>query len=305
MAKKILITGATGNVGLAVIRCLHELNQDLNIVAAVKDVDTDKGKFLHYNIEFAQFDFTDSATYEPALRNCDLLFLLRPPQISQADKYFKPFITLAKQSGVRHIVFLSVQGVEKSRLIPHNKIEALVRESKIPFTFLRPAYFMQNFTTTLAADLVIKKTIFLPAGKARFTLIDVRDIGAVTANILIHPEDHLNQSYDLTCNEKWSFQEMAEMLSDGLGIQIQYKSPGLVQFFLLKRKEKFPVSFIFVMIALHYLPRFGKEPSITDWVKKITGMQPISFEQFIADNKLLLVKNTGETNNTLSKDWSG
>ena len=42
---------------------------------------------------------------------------------------------------------------------------------------------MQNFTTTLRRELVERKRIFLPAGKARFTLIDVRDIGAVAAQV--------------------------------------------------------------------------------------------------------------------------
>ena len=47
-----------------------------------------------------------------------------------------------------------MQGVEKNKIIPHHKIEKLIVVSKIPFTFLRPAYFMQNFTTTLSNDIL-------------------------------------------------------------------------------------------------------------------------------------------------------
>jgi uncharacterized protein YbjT (DUF2867 family) len=143
---------------------------------------------------------------------------------------------------------------------------------------------MQNFTTTLQDDLIQKKQIFLPAGNAKFTLIDVRDIGAVTAHILTNSTLHINKSYELTNKEKLTFAEMAAKLSSVLGVKIRFISPNLIRFFLTKRKEKMPVMLILVMIMLHYFPRFQKEPSITDWVEKITGREPITFAQFINDN---------------------
>ena len=79
--------------------------------------------------------FTDLATYRAALDGCDLLFLLRPPQISEVGKYFKPLIDMAKTCNIQHILFLSVQGVEHSSIIPHHKIEQLIVASKIPYTF--------------------------------------------------------------------------------------------------------------------------------------------------------------------------
>jgi uncharacterized protein YbjT (DUF2867 family) len=284
---KILVTGATGNVGESVVKSLYELNCEAQVVAGVRNRD-DISRLHQYDVALTKFDFTDSSTFEPALQNCDKLFLLRPPQISQVDKYFKPLITLAKHVGVRHIVFLSVQGVDKSSFIPHHKIEALIRQSKVPFTFLRPGYFMQNFTTTFRAELVNDNRIFLPAGKARFTVIDVRDIGAVAAKVLCDAENYKNLSFDLTGTEILSFEEMAEKLTSLLGRKIQYQSPNLLHFFLSKRKEKFPLSFILVMMALHYLPRFAEQPPITDWVTKITGRKPLTFEKFIEENRALL-----------------
>lgn len=288
--KKVLITGATGNVGLEIIKSLAKLYHPLQINAGVRDVAADKKKLAEYDISVQQFDFTDVTTYQAALQDCDILFLLRPPQISAVAKYFKPLIAIAKAAKIQHIVFLSVQGVEKSTIIPHHKIEKLITESNIPYTFLRPAYFMQNFTTTLRNDLVHNKRIFLPAGNAKFTLIDVRDIGAVAAKILMDTTKHINQSYELTCNEKLTFKEMAAQLSKELGIIIQYKSPNLLHFYFTKRKEKIPSMLILVMIMLHYFPRFQQAPSVTKWVEKITGRQPTTFNQFIEDNKKNLIQ---------------
>ena len=287
---KVLITGATGNVGMEVIKSLHVIDHQLDIYAGVRNVEIDKIKLADYKVKFTHFDFTDITSYDSALDGCDILFLLRPPQISEVEKYFKPIIDASAVKGVKHIVFLSVQGVEKIKIIPHHKIEKLIVDSKIAHTFLRPAYFMQNFTTILRDDLLFKKRIYLPAGKAKFTLIDVCDIGAVSASILTNISQHVNKSYELTCKEKLSFFEMARLLSKNLGIDIQFKSPSLISFFLTKRKEKAPIMLIFAMIMLHYLPRFQKEPETSYWVEKIINRQPRTFEQFINDNKNLLTE---------------
>ena len=285
---KILITGATGNVGMEVIEALMKLNKPFEIYAGIKDLGKDKLILERFNIKTIAFDFTDINTFKPALVQCDILFLLRPPQISDVAQFFKPLVETALQCGVKYIVFLSVQGVEKSTIIPHHKIEKLIVDSKIPYTFLRPAYFMQNFTTTLRKDLVVNKRIFLPAGKAKFTVIDVTDIGKVAAKILTETNNHVNQSYELTNREKLTFGEMAEKLSKVLNTTIKYESPNLFKFYWTKRKEKMPMMLILVMIMLHYLPRFQKEPNVTDWVKQITNNEPKTFDEFVVEHKNLL-----------------
>ena len=283
-------TGATGNVGIEVIKALQKIQHQLDIFAGVRELQKDGEKLSEFYLIPEKFDFTDVTTFEPALKNCQILFLLRPPQISDTEKYFIPLIEIAEKYNVNHIIFLSVQGVEKSSIIPHYKIEKLIVESGIPYTFLRPAYFMQNFITTLHDDLVNKKQIYLPAGKAKFTLIDVRDIGEITAKIMVDTTKHINQSYELTCDEKLTFQEMADKLSLGLGVKIVYISPNLVSFAIQKLKEKVPFGYILVLIMLHYLPRFQQELFFSNAFLKIMGRKPISFDQFVLDHKERLLK---------------
>ncbi len=282
---KVLITGATGNIGIEVLSALQKLDHQLEIYAGVKDTAFGNEKLSNFNMKTIKFDFMNIETFLPALENFDMLFLLRPPQISDVKKYFAPLIDIAKKSSIKHIVFLSVQGVENSKIIPHHKIEKLIVDSKIPYTFLRPAYFMQNFTTTLRNDLVKNHRIYLPAGQAKFTVIDAEDIGSATAQVLIEPQNHINKSYELTNNETLSFAEMADKISKGIGKTIEYISPNLLQFFLTKRKENMPAMLILVMILLHYFPRFQKTPKTTEWVKIITGQAPKSFDNFVLANK--------------------
>jgi len=281
---KVLITGATGNVGIEVLSALKKLDHQLEIYAGVRDTEFGNEKLSNFKIKPIKFDFMNIETFLPALKDFDVLFLLRPPQISDVKKYFAPLIETAKESSIKHIVFLSVQGVENSKIIPHHKIEKLIVDSKIPYTFLRPAYFMQNFTTTLRNDLVNNHRIYLPSGQAKFTVIDAEDIGSVTAKVLIEPKKHINKSYELTNNETLTFAEMAEKISKGIGKTIKFISPNLLQFFLTKRKENMPTMLILVMIMLHYFPRFQKTPKTTEWVKIITGQEPKSFDDFVLTN---------------------
>jgi len=280
----ILITGASGNVGVEVIRSLVRDFKGLRLVAGVRDLEKDKKNLSEFDIEYCFLDFTKPKTFDAALENCRILFLLRPPQLADVS-IFKPFIATAKTKGVEHIVFLSVQGVEHSKRIPHHKIEQTIRESGIGWTFLRPAYFMQNFETTLKKELVERRRIFLPAGLTKFTLVDVRDVGQVAAAVLSSPEPHIGKAYDLTGPDSLTFGQMAKILSSILRRPIDFESPGLLQFIRYERSEKVPFGFIWMMILLHYFPRFKEEPQTTDWIKKITGKNPFSFNQYIVDNR--------------------
>ena len=280
---RLLITAATGNVGREVVRALHRLARpDVQIVAAVRDVAPPAPAFANLpGIELLRFDFADPTTHGLALAGCQGLFLLRPPEITDT---FAALIATAKAAGVGHIVFLSVQGAEGNRFIPHHKTEQALMASGVPYTLLRPAYFMQNFCTALRTDLVERNRVFVPAGEAVFTLVDVRDIGRVAAAVLTAPDArHHGRAYALTARQALTFGQMAALLSAGLGRPVAYESPSAWRFFLTKKREGLPTGFVLIMTLLHYLPRFFKTPPTTECVAELTGQPPIEFGQFVRD----------------------
>jgi len=275
---KILVTGASGNVGKATIRALNQkLDKKFELFAASRH----KNNLNSSNkMKEVYFDFADPDSYQGHLGNYDTILLLRPPQLADTEKYFEPFVSSLHPN--QHVVFLSVQGADKMSWVPHHKIEKLLKSYATPYTFLRPSYFMQNFEADLREDLVKRHQVFLPAGKSKFNLIDVQNIGEVAADILVNPLPHQQQAYELTGNENLTFGEMASVISQGSGVNINYKSPGLIKFFITKKRQGIPSGKIFVMIMLHYLPRLSKkEPSKTAWIKKITGKEPTQFSNYV------------------------
>jgi len=281
--KRILVTGATGQVGSAVIAALLAFD-DIVIHAAVRDVARTTAQWRgDARVQPVAFDFSDRASQEAALANCDSLFLLRPPQLTSD---FGDLIARAREHGVGHIVFLSVQGAERNRFIPHHKIEQRLIGSGVSHTLLRPAYFMQNFTSTLHSELVRRHRIFLPAGNARFTLVDVGDIGRVAAGVLTQVgTQHHGQAYTLTSETPLTFQQMAEQLTAGLGTPIRYESPNPWHFYRTLQRDGREPGLILVMLLLHMLPRFTGTPPVTHTLAELTGRAPIEFAQFVAAHR--------------------
>lgn len=277
MAVSFLITGASGNVGQAVVEFLPLSEGDRLYRATHRSrPGVPDERWL---------DFQKLESYATALAGIDAVFLLRPPQLADVDTYFKPFIDACRQSGIKHLVFLSVQGVEAMPYIPHAKIERLIEQSGLSYTFIRPAYFMQNLTTTLRDDIVLRQRLFLPAGKARFLWVDAQDVGRATAQVLRNWTDHKNRSYTITGPNLIDFRTVSQWLSEQLGHPIRYESPNWLRFFWIKRREGLSTGMILVMLMLHVLPRFQKPPLITDDYHQLTGGSPQTLRRFIAEHQ--------------------
>lgn len=279
--KKILITGASGNVGTAILRQWNP-SAPMKAYKAVRNKENLKEDEIW-------FDFENSESFSQALKQVDILFLLRPPQLTDIPRYFSPLIKECVKQGIEHIIFLSVQGAETVKFIPHAKIEKLILESRIPYTFLRPSYFMQNLSSVFREEISKENQIDIPAGKAKFLWVNVDDIGRVVVAMCNNIVSHRDRAYTITGKELLNFDEVADLMSQVLGREIQYKSSNALAFFFRKYKQGIKPSYIIVMILLHMLPRFQKLPEISDDFKKITGLEPSSLKDFILENRALWI----------------
>ncbi len=282
----ILITGATGNIGIELIRFLYRIDTSNRIIAGVRNIEKAKSIFKDFpKLNYVLFDFEDSDTFDTTLAGIDKIFLLRPPHISEIDRYFKPLILKIKKNNVNEIVFLSVQGAEKSKVIPHNKIERLINEHGLDYIFLRPSYFMQNLTTTLINDIRTKREIILPSGQAKFNWIDIENVGEVGAILLNKFKDYKNQAFELTGLENESFAKVTSLINNAIENPIRFRNVNFFRFYRIKKKEGMERGMIVVMILLHLLPRFQKEPRISDFYERLIGKKPTDLETFIEREK--------------------
>ena len=284
--KRILITGATGNIGREVIHYLSEQTLKSEIIVGARNVERAESQFSKQpKLSFTRFDFEESDSFPKAFADIDTLFLLRPPHISQVEKYFRPLLIAAKANGISKIVFLSVQGADKSKVIPHNKVERLIKALGFKYIFIRPSYFMQNLTTTLLDEIQQSHSITLPSGDAKFNWVDVRNIGEAAAVLIHRFEQYENKALDITGGENSSFAEVVAMMSEITQVDFRYKSMNPILFFFHKRKQGLTSGYALVMTLLHFLPRVQKEPEISENYQLLTGKTPTTIEAFIQREK--------------------
>jgi len=279
--RSVLVTGATGNVGGAVLRRLA--SWDAEVVGGVRDIGRAKATLPEIGCRFDVLDFEKGVFPE---RFFDAVFLVRPPHLADPE-WFAPF--LRSLSAKTRVVFLSVQGADRQGFLPHAKIERLIDGSGLPRTFVRPSYFMENLTTTLWGELREQQRIYLPASDLKFDWISVSDVAEVSALALIG--DLGLESVEVCSDRRAGFGEAVEIINKICQTNFRYESPSVAAFlaYSLKRRHRF--SYIFVMLLLHYFPRFGKPgPSSPCNFSRITGRPPQTLEQFVAGRRELFAK---------------
>ncbi len=282
----VLITGATGNVGLAVIEKLKKFRSSIAVIAGVRNIEKARASFGSLeDVELRLFDFENEKTFDEALKDIDIVFLLRPPHLSDVDRYFAPLISLLARKGKMEVMFLSVQGAEQSKIIPHRKIELLIQDCGLDYIFLRPSYFMQNLTTTLKREIENQRTISLPSGRAKFNWVDVNDIGEIAAELMSRFESERNKAFVISGKENLDFYSVVEKINRICSTNITYRSVGPFAYYRLKKKAGMKSGMILVTFLLHFLPRLQKEPEIVPSIRARLGRDPKSIEEFIVNNK--------------------
>jgi uncharacterized protein YbjT (DUF2867 family) len=275
---RVLVTGATGNVGGPLVH--HLLEGGADVLVASRD-----GKArVPARARVVRFDFENPSTHAPALKGVEKLFLIRPPALSDVKRHLRPVVQAAKAAGVRHVVFLSLLGVRKNPVAPHAKVERFIREAQVPYTFLRPSFFMQNLSTTHRADIREHNELFVPAGKGKTGFIDARDIAAVAARTLLE-DGHEGKAYDLTGSEALGYAEAAALFTEVLRRPIRYREPGALRFALRWYRRDVPLAFIAVMTGIYTVCRLGLAGTVTRDTEKLLGRAPITLRQFIQDHR--------------------
>lgn len=279
---KILVTGASGNVGKHVVGELLKKGEE--VVAAgtnlhkLKDLFNDK-------VEVVYLDFTDQDSYKPALQDVDRVFLMRPPHLGKPEDLY-PFIDAMKSQGINLVSFLSLMGVEKNTIPPHHKIEKYIEQSGIPFAHIRPGFFMQNLSGIHSVEIRETNEVFVPAGKSKTSFIDAEDIGLAIATLLHLPEKYKNTAHTITGPEALDYYQIADILSEVTGRRIVYSKPGYLKYrrrYIQKRR--LDKSYVNVTVALYFMTRMGTAKEVTEDFFKLTGRNPRSFEDFARTNK--------------------
>lgn len=273
---QVLVTGAGGNVGREVVRALAQ--GEVGCTAADRRADASA---LPAGVSARKLDFRDRATWDHAIEGHNALFLVRPPAISDVEETLIPFVDAARARGVDHVVFLSVAGAEKNRLVPHRKVEDALRSRGDAHTILRPGFFAQNLHSAYHDDIVERDRIYVPAGRAPVNWIDARDIAAVAARVFADPAPHRGQAYTLTGPGAVPWSVVTGALSEALGRPIRYRPASIPGYALHLVRAGRPLGAVAVQTILHALLRVGGGATFDPALESLLGRPARSIVEVI------------------------
>jgi uncharacterized protein YbjT (DUF2867 family) len=275
---KVLVTGATGNTGSGLVPALR--NAGVDVRALVRD-ESKAQSLKDVGAEIVVGDLDQPETIAPAVEGVDKIYLLTwngPTQAQQGESV----IQAAQRAGNPHIVRHSMWGSEKSRIVKQgDQVEDALKSSGLPWTVLRPTFFMQN--TMMAAQTIASDgVIYWDTGDGKLGMIDVRDI-VDSAVAVLTGNGHEGKSYILTGPEAISFHDVAATFSKVLGKEVKYVSVPHEASLESMVGMGFPE-----WIAKGYgelMEGFseGFADRATDNVATLTGHPARSFEQFARD----------------------
>ncbi|MEV0386156.1 NAD(P)H-binding protein [Nonomuraea sp. NPDC050643] len=268
----IVVTGATGSIGRALVRRL----QGHDVLAVVRRQPPDD-----LGAPYALADFDQPGTIGRLLSPGDRLFLnssLWPGYIEA----HRAVIDLAAKAGVAQIVAVSVRGAApgaKLGMGMHGEVDAHLRASGVPWSILQPSGFMQNLPRDFQDG-----AMYGAYGSTEVNYIDTRDIADVAAALLTGPvggdRDHV-----LTGPESLSHERIAEEIGKALGRPARYVDLPVPEMTAHLERQGIPQPHAGDLAALMAEMGDGRWAATTTAVHDLTGRPPRPLSTFLTDHK--------------------
>ena len=225
-----------------------------------------------------RFDWTDRATWEPALAGATAAYVTYQPDLAvpQAADDVAAFAAAAAAAGVRHVVLLSGRGEDGAVAS-----EARLRAAPLDHTVLRAAWFAENFSEGGFRDGILAGELALPAGAVREPFVSADDIADAAVAALTDPA-HRNRTYDLTGPRLLSFAEAVAEVAAATGRPVAYRTVPVADFLDGLRAEGFDDGMLWLMQDLFASTLDGRNASVADDLPRLLGRPARDLAEVVA-----------------------
>jgi uncharacterized protein YbjT (DUF2867 family) len=228
-SKTILVSGATGRQGGAVVR--HLLARQYNVRAMSRTPESVSAQqLISRGVHLVKGDMTDIQSLIKAMEGCTGVYSVQNFFEYGGEKeilYGKNMAEAAKKSNIAHFIFNSVSGANANTGVPHfetkNVIEQHIRAINLPATILRPVKFMENYYIPQIFKGILSGKLMDPIkpGK-KHQMIAVDDIGKFAAEAFANPEKYIGMAIDVAGDELTN-EQVASIMTEVLGYPVKFK----------------------------------------------------------------------------------
>ncbi|WP_336517674.1 SDR family oxidoreductase [Pollutibacter soli] len=282
----ILITGATGQLGQAIIASLREKGVSAaNIAALVRDEKKANGlKGSGINIRVGNYD--DTGSLVKAFHGVDKLMFISGSEIPKREQQHLNVVEAAKQADVKYIVYTSFMRKNEKPDSPiaavaasHIVTEESLRKSGIPYSIMKNALYADMLPIFLGQQ-VLESGVHFPAGdgSAAYTL---REDMAEAAAAILTEEGHANKEYDIASGDNHSFSDIADILSEVSGKNIVYGNLTKEQYVERATRAGLPSAYADVFAGFGEAIKLGEFATESGQLEEIIGRKPVSLKSYL------------------------
>jgi len=277
---KILVTGATGQLGGKIVEFLAKKVPTTDIIAGTTNLASEKAQALTaQGIEVRKTDFEDQASLVEAFTGVEKVFIISTFGDEEASaRQQTNAVEAAKQVGVKQMVYSSAPKADVSDFFlagPHRVRENIIKESGIPYVLVRNNWYVENELGTVQASLNGGSWV-TSAGEGKVGWVLRADLAEATANVLAS-EGHDNKAYELG-GENLTQAEFVAALNEvtGKGIQVIHVDDAAFGEML---KGNVPEQLAGMLVMTQMSIREGKLVNDSADLERLLGRKPTTVKE--------------------------
>jgi NAD(P)H dehydrogenase (quinone) len=240
---KILVTGATGHLGSAVIETLLKKISSNQISILTRNEEKRlEFQAKGFNANLGSYD--DIFSVENAMEGVDTVLLISSGDQGDRIQEHKNVIDSAKKKGVKHIAYTSRclndrKTLANKLMVEHFETEDYILASGLQYTFFRNILYMDAIPQFIGGKIALEKGIFLPAGEGKVSFALRSEMGEAMANVLLEAKNESN-IYNFTGDKSYSFYDIATILTELSGNEIKYSNVETNVFESMMKQRNLP-----------------------------------------------------------------
>ncbi|PEA36906.1 NAD(P)-dependent oxidoreductase [Priestia megaterium] len=279
---KILVTGAAGKLGSNIIENLVKKVNASDIIAGVREPQSEKAKaYEAQGIEVRLTDFEKKETLVEAFKGVDRVFIVSTvvPVMEIVIQQQKNTVEAAKETGVSQLVYSSGPRADVSDFVlaaPHRERENIIKESGIPYVFVRNNWYVENELDTIQQCLNGAPWV-TSAGEGKVAWVYRPDLGEATANVL-SGEGHDNKAYELA-GENLTQQQFVDAVNGVTGKEIPLLTVDSEAHAKMLKEAGVPEEFVSLLVMIQKGIREGELEAPHSDLEMLLGRKPTSVKE--------------------------
>lgn len=276
----ILITGATGHLGTAVIQNLLKKTSANQVAAFVRD-ESKASTLKEMGVDVRAGDYNDTVALGKAMQGIEKVLLIAGTEHNRRQQH-QNVIDAAKKAGVQCIAYTSRALKDRNTLanrlmVGHFETEDDIKASGLNYTIFRNILYMDSIPIYVGEKVFDTGIFYLPAGQGRVSYALRSDMGEAMANALLENNCD-NRTYKLTGSETYSFDDVAAVLTDLSGKQVKYAPTEKLTYEAQMIERGVPEFRLQLVVGFMTDIKNGQEDEVSPEMENLLGRKPATLK---------------------------